>query len=172
MPHSIAIHGGAGLTCPSDLGIDRENLARIALAKAIEVGNRILEQGGTAMEACIAAVSILEDDPRFNAGKGSVLASDGTVRMDASVMDGATGEAGAACGIEGVRYPAKLAQKIMTQTPHVMLYGSDAMSFAQEEKMIFKPKEWFITPYRTKQLEEAQKANRIILDHEKISHYS
>jgi len=169
MTYSIAIHGGAGLTCPEDLGQEREELAREALAKALNAGNKILSAGGSAMDACIAAVAIMEDDPRFNAGRGSVLAADGTVRMDASVMDGATREAGAVCGISTVRYAAELARKIMKRTPHVMLYGEDALAFAKDENMILESENWFITPYRTEQLEEAKSANCIILDHEKAS---
>ena len=133
--HAIAIHGGAGLSCPEDLGAEREKSARKALSEALRKGSDILAKGGSATEACIAAVCIMEDDPNFNAGKGSVLASDGIQRMDASIMDGNTGLAGSVCGVSSVRNPIVLAQKVMIKTPQICLFSEKNAKSASKDKI-------------------------------------
>lgn len=165
---TLAIHGGAGLSHKSDLSPEREALARTDLQRSLEAGQAILASGGTALDATIAAVTILEDSPLFNAGKGSVFACDGVQRMDASIMDGKSGLAGALCGVSTIKNPIKAARLIMEETAHVMLYGSDAERLALEHKLEMVDPSWFHTQYRWDQLQRAIKANALILDHEQV----
>lgn len=164
---TIAIHGGAGLSTPADLGPERESQARNDLERSLMAAHRILCEGGQAIDAVVAAVKVMEDSPMFNAGRGSVLAADGGCYMDASIMDGATGNAGALCGSSVVQNPIKAAQTVMTETPYVMLVGEHLTQFAQSQGLACQDTEWFKTDYRREQLKEAQINNTIILDHEK-----
>lgn len=123
----IVVHGGAwGIP---DRLVD-SNLAGIE--KATKAGWEILEKKGSALDAVVAAVNVLEDDSTFDAGIGSVLTEDGTVEMDSLIMDGTTLDAGAAVGLKDVRYPIKLARKIMEETPHVMMTGEGASRIADK----------------------------------------
>ena len=166
--YAIAIHGGAGLSTPEDLGAEREEVARIDLKKSLRAAELVLQAGGTAEEAVIAAVVVMEDSPLFNAGRGAVFASDGVQRMDASIMTGHDEDAGALCGVSVVKNPIRLASAIMHNTPHVMLYGDDAHEHAREAKLEIVEPSWFHTPYRWEQLQKAKKANKIMLDHEHV----
>lgn len=165
----IAIHGGAGLSTPSDLGIEREIEARKALQQSLEAGHNVLARGGSATDAVVAAVKVLEDSPMFNAGHGSVLASDGACYMDASLMDGAEMKAGALCGSTQIKNPIVAAKAIMDTTPYVMLFGEDLARFAREQGLEMKDPSYFLTAYRQEQLVEAKRENTIILDHEKAT---
>ena len=165
----IAIHGGAGLSTPEDLGEEREAHARTALEKALLAGEEVLKNGGSAIDATIAAVVVMEDSDVFNAGTGSVLAADGSCYMDASLMDGKNGQAGALCGATKIKNPITLTKVIMEKTPHVMLYGEDTIALAKKEGITLVENDQFYTQYRTNQLKEAKAENVIILDHEKAS---
>lgn len=127
MIYSIIVHGGAGEIDPASLP-ERQAGCR----KAAEAGYDVLKSGGSAVDAVVAAVVELENNPLFNAGLGSTLNSEGKVETDAAVMDGATLRAGAVAAVSGVRNPVKLAQAVMTQTPHVLLTGEGAMRVARE----------------------------------------
>ena len=166
--YTLAIHGGAGLSTPQELGSERESIARKDLARAMLAGEAILRSKGRAEDAVIAAVQIMEDSEVFNAGKGSVFACDGIQRMDASIMRGHDKKAGALCGVSRIRYPIKAAAAIMNTTPHVMLYGEDAENLARKAGLELKDPSWFHTDYRWAQLQRALKANKIILDHESV----
>ena len=96
--HAIAIHGGAGTLPRAEMKPDQEAAYRAGLATALDAGYAVLEGGGTSLDAVTAAVRILEDDPLFNAGRGAVLTHEGTVELDASIMDGRTLAAGAIAG--------------------------------------------------------------------------
>lgn len=123
----IVVHGGAW-DIPDRL-VDA-NLKGVE--KATKAGWKVLEEGGSALDAVVAAVNVLEDDPTFDAGIGSVLTEDGTVEMDALIMDGSTLGAGAVAGVRDVRYPIRLARKVMEETPHVMMIGEGANRVATE----------------------------------------
>ena len=166
--YGVAIHGGAGLSTPEKLGAEREKVARLDLERAIMAANTILSKGGSAEEASIVAVSIMEDSPVFNAGRGSVFAADGVQRMDASIMRGSDLSAGALCGVSRIRNPIRAAAAVMNHTPHVMLYGEDAEKLAVEVKLERMEADWFYTDYRWEQLQRAKKARKIILDHEGV----
>jgi beta-aspartyl-peptidase (threonine type) len=161
----LVIHGGAGLESPEILGAEREAVARKALSLSLQSGSEILANGGSAMEAVLAAVSVMEDDVVFNAGRGAVLASDGNCYFDASIMNGATREAGGICGTPNIRHPILLAEKVL-RSPYVLLTGTSALDLAKDEGLECRDQEWFKTEYRKSQLERAIQAHTMILDHE------
>jgi beta-aspartyl-peptidase (threonine type) len=125
---AIIVHGGAGKLNPEKKGASQRGIL-----KALQEGWKTLKNNdhNTALEAVITSVNVLEDNPNFNAGLGSVLALDGKIYMDASIMDGSDLSAGAVCGIQHVRYPIALAEKIRTETDHVLLCGKTGEKLAE-----------------------------------------
>jgi L-asparaginase / beta-aspartyl-peptidase len=123
---SIIVHGGAGAD-PKDGPQD----LRDGLRAAVEIGWRILTDGGRALDAVEAAVRTLEDHPRFNAGRGSVLTSAGTVEMDASIMDGDRLDCGAVGAVTRLRNPISLARRVLDDGRHVLLVSEGAEAFAR-----------------------------------------
>src|SRR5437870_988634 len=120
----IVVHGGAG---PAGArGGDDEPARSEALQAALLAADRALRAGEGAAAAAVAAVEVLEDDPHFNAGRGSVLTSDGGVEMDAAVMCGRDRRAGAVAAVSTVRHPVALARLVMERSPHVMLVAGGA----------------------------------------------
>jgi len=128
----LVIHGGAGVE-RKDLSPAEEKAARAALKAALLKGHAELAAGRPALAAVTAAITVLEDDPTFNAGKGAVFTHDGHNELDASLMDGATQAAGAVAGVQRVRNPIQLAQLVMQKSPHVMMVGQGAEAFAVEQ---------------------------------------
>ena len=158
---SIAIHGGAGVITRSSMTEEAERAYRADLERALDAGYAVLEKGGSSLDATIAAVRILEDSPYFNAGRGSVFNHAGVNELDAAIMDGATQKAGAVAGVKHVRNPIELARMVMERTPHVLLSGEGAEEFALEQGVTLVPGSYFYTERRWKQLEEAQKNERM-----------
>ena len=154
MRWSIAIHGGAGTMSPDRMSEAQRAEYEAALGRALDAGSRILAEGGSALDAVEAAVVMLEDDPRFNAGRGAVFTYEGTNELDASIMDGRTRAAGAVTGVTQVRNPVKLARAVMEDSPHVFLSREGAEQFARERGIEMVDAEWFATPERRRQLEE------------------
>ncbi len=152
-PVAIVIHGGAGTIRRGDLDADKEAQLRATLEESVRAGHAILLEGGTSLDAVMAAVVILEDSPLFNAGRGAVFNAQGGHELDASLMEGAGRQAGAVASVEGVRNPILLAHKVMTDSPHVMLMGEGAEEFARLHDIVFEPPEWFDTEFRRQQLE-------------------
>jgi L-asparaginase / beta-aspartyl-peptidase len=155
-PVAIAIHGGAGTIERGQMTEEREQAIRDALERAVHEGHGILVEGGSSMDAVTAAVQVLEDAPEFNAGRGAVLTNAGTVELDASIMDGATLDAGAVAGVRGIRSPILAARKVMYESPHVMLVRDGGEEFAREHGLEFKDDDWFITEFRLQQLRDIQ----------------
>lgn len=155
-PVAIAIHGGAGTIVPEEMTVERERAIREALEKAARAGHEVLAAGGPALDAVVAAIRILEDAPEFNAGRGAVLTNTGTVEMDASIMNGSNFEAGAVAAVKGIRHPIEAARHVMHDSPHVMMIGEGAMSFARDHDLEFMDEAWFITDFRRRQLEAIQ----------------
>jgi len=159
------VHGGAG-------ALDNVNDERTAvrylesIRVVLEHGREILARGATAVEAVEACASLLEDDPLFNAGCGSVLNENGKVEMDAGVMDGRDLAAGAVAAIGNIANPIQLARLIMDGSEHVLLIGEGALHFAQHCGLKLTPDHYFFTPDRIKQLEAARLRGRIMLDHD------
>ena len=166
MSWTLAIHGGAGTPPPEDLTGEREAAYRAGLLAALEAGRAVLDQGAAALDAVLAAVASLEDCPLFNAGRGSTFTHDGRIEMDASVMDGATGQAGAVTGVTRIRNPVLAAHRVAQRTPHVMLAGPAADAFAEAEGLAMADPEYFRTPHRLAQLQQALQAGQVALDHD------
>ena len=153
--HAIAVHGGAGDLPPHELTPERERAYHAGLARALEAGAAMLARGGSSLDAVVAAVQVLEDDPLFNAGRGSVIAANGICEMDASLMDGRDLRAGAVTGLRHVRSPIGLARLVMERSPHVMLAGEGAEEFALEHGLEPVPNRHFVTERRQRELELA-----------------
>ena len=164
-PISIAIHGGAGTILRSAMTPEKEAAYTEALRTAIDLGHRVLLEGGSAVEAVEGAVIKMEDSHLFNAGKGSVFTSNGTHEMDAAIMDGATLNAGAASLVQGVRNPITLARTIMDHSPSVILAGEGACEFAVKMKLKFEDELYFYDQFRFEQWQELKGTESIQLDH-------
>ena len=164
---SLMIHGGAG-------ALDNVKSAKVAVGYlesmrvVCEFGRDILSRGGSALEAVEACASLLEDDPLFNAGAGSVLNEDGRVEMDAAIMSGRDLAAGAVAGVQNIANPIQLARVVLAESGHVMLIGEGAMRFAQVHGMEPVPDHYFLTPDRTEQFELARRKGFIGLDHDSV----
>jgi len=150
---AIVIHGGAG-------GIERkyyndEQIAEYdsALQAVLKVGFDMLTYGANGMDVVVECLTMLENDPHFNAGKGAVFNDQGEVELDASVMDGSTKMAGAVAGLKHIKNPAKLARAVMEETSHVLLIGDGAEEFAKTQDHEFVDNEYFLTPKRKQQYE-------------------
>ena len=128
----IVVHGGAGVPAPQALEPAQRAAALAGLRAALSAGHHVLAVGGRALDAVEAAVRVLEDDPAFNAGVGAVLNRDGDAELDAAIMDGATGLAGAVAAVRRIRNPVSLARSVMSASPHAMLAGEGAERFARE----------------------------------------
>ncbi len=150
----LVVHGGAGVIERSRITPEEDAAIRAALNRALDAGSAILERGGSSLDAVEASVRVLEDDPHFNAGRGSVLTYDGHIEMDASIMDGSDRNAGAVCGTTATRNPITLARRVMEQSPHVFLSREGADQFSIEQGLAQAPESYFETGERRRQLEE------------------
>jgi beta-aspartyl-peptidase (threonine type) len=148
--NAIAIHGGAGV--PRGISAKTAAQARAGLEHALEVGHAILEDGGASLDAVTAAVAALEDNPLFNAGRGSCFNSDGKIEMDASIMEGATLRAGAVAAVRRIRNPIFAARAVMEASRHVLLAGEGAERFARTQGLKLEPLAYFWTEKRFKAL--------------------
>ncbi|WP_417689200.1 isoaspartyl peptidase/L-asparaginase family protein [Pseudidiomarina sp.] len=155
-PFSIAIHGGAGTITRADLSAEQEAAYQAKLTEALNAGHAILADGGTSMDAVVAAIQIMEESPLFNSGRGAVYTFDGEHELDASIMDGASLEAGAVAGVKTVRSPIELARAVMEKSVHVMLSGAGAEQFAEEQGLELVDNSYFNTERRLEQLERAR----------------
>ena len=133
---AIVIHGGAGTILKKNMTPEKEDDYRAKLEEAIRTGHKVLEEGGTSIDAVTKTINIMEDSPLFNAGKGAVFTNEGTNELDASIMDGKTLNAGASAGTKTVKNPIDLARAIMDNSPHVMLSGNGADTFAKEQGLV------------------------------------
>ncbi len=159
------VHGGAG-------ALDNVKDNKIALRylesirRILEHGREVMVLGGSALQAVEACASLLEDDPVFNAGCGSVLNEYGKVEMDAAIMDGRDLAAGAVAAVDNIANPVQLARLVMTESEHVMLISEGAMRFADHCGMERVPEDYFYTPERVEQLHQARLQHKIMLDHD------
>ncbi|HYG07567.1 MAG TPA: isoaspartyl peptidase/L-asparaginase [Stenotrophomonas sp.] len=152
----LVIHGGAGVE-KAGLAPAEQAAARAAMAQALRAGHAVLEQGGSAVDAVAATITVLEDAPQFNAGRGAVFTHDGRNELDAAIMDGASGQAGAIAGVHRVRNPIQLARAVMQHSDHVMLIGDGAEAFAQTQGITLVDPAYFRTDKRWQQLQKALK---------------
>src|SRR5271155_2267078 len=126
----LAIHGGAGTLPRAEMGGEAELGYRAGLREAIDAGFRVLQAGGTSLDAVTRAVVLLEDNPLFNAGRGAVFTLDGRNELDAAIMQGSDLRAGAVCCLTRIKNPILLARSVMEQSQSVMLAGAGAEEFA------------------------------------------
>ncbi|HEX8655264.1 MAG TPA: isoaspartyl peptidase/L-asparaginase [Allosphingosinicella sp.] len=154
----LLVHGGAGVIERDLLTPEVDRAIRAALDHALSTGGAILDAGGSALDAVEAAARELEDDPHFNAGRGSVFTYQGTNEMDAAIMDGRTRAAGAVTRVTATRNPVSLARAVMEASPHVMLSGEGADQFSREHDLEQAEPEWFATEWRRAQLEEVRRS--------------
>ena len=169
----LVIHGGAGVE-RKDFSAEEERAARAALTEALRKGHEALLAGKPALDAVTAAITVLENDPTFNAGRGAVFTHDGKNELDASLMDGATLRAGAVAGVHTVKNPILLAQAVMEHSPHVMMVGQGAEMFAAEQKIELVDPSYFRTEKRWEQLQRALKeeaAGQAHVDLETAKHF-
>lgn len=151
LPYSLVIHGGAGTIRPDLLNEQQQLAFRNGLDDALQAGFSILKQAGTAIEAVCEAITILENNPLFNAGRGAVYTHEGHQELDAAIMDGKTLAAGALAGVQFIKNPIQLARAIMNDGRHVFLSGDGALQFAREHQLEIEKKAYFETPLRHEQ---------------------
>lgn len=155
----LVIHGGAGVDPRDKMTPEREKLYRDDLEKALRAGQQALQKkGGTSLDAVEAAIQVLEDSPRFNAGKGAVFNRDGRNELDASVMDGKSKQAGAVAGVTRIKNPISAARVVMEKSGHVLMAGDGADRFAISQGVTEVSPLYFWTEYRWQKLLEARKA--------------
>ena len=159
-PVAIAIHGGAGTIVKANLTPELEAQYHAKLKEALNAGHKILQNGGSSIEAIQASIVIMEDSPLFNAGKGAVFTSEKTNELDASIMEGDKLNAGAISGVTKIKNPILLASKVMTDSKHVMLSGKGAETFAKQQGLEMVAPEYFHTPRRLKQIEDVLKKEK------------
>jgi beta-aspartyl-peptidase (threonine type) len=156
----LAIHGGAGTIEGSKITPEKESEYRAGLERALTVGYEILKRGGSSLDATEAAVRVLEDDPLFNAGRGSVFTSAGTNEMDASIMDGKALKAGAVGSVQHIKNPINLARLVMEKSPHVMLDCAGAEAFAKANGIELVDQKYFFTQERWDALQKIKAAEK------------
>ena len=161
----LAIHGGAGTMPRADMTQEAEARYRSGLQEALDLGFEVLRRGGTSLDAVTRAVVSLEDNPSFNAGRGSVFTLDGRNELDASIMDGGSLKAGAVCGVTRIRNPIELARSVMENSEHVFLAGAGAEEFAQTQGFSFVPQSYFHTPERWQQLQRIRSGDKGLSGH-------
>lgn len=145
---AIVIHGGAGTITPENMTDSLRVVYEGKLREAITAGHEILKDGGSAMEAVQKSINIMENSPLFNAGKGAVFTHDEKNSLDASIMDGNTLNAGAVAGVTNVKNPINLANEVMINSPHVLLSGKGAETFAKEQRLDIVDPSYFFTQNR------------------------
>jgi len=156
MSWTLMIHGGAGRLTHETLTPAQHEGARAGLGRALDAGSAVLAAGGAAVDAVEAAVKMLEDDPHFNSGRGAVFTHDGTIELDAAIMDGATRRAGAVAQASATRNPVGLARAVMEDGRHVLLAGQGADIFSREQGVEQADIAWFATDERRRQFAELQ----------------
>jgi beta-aspartyl-peptidase (threonine type) len=149
---ALVLHGGAGVIERASMEPKMEAAYRASIKQATEAAAKVLDGGGSAVDAVEAAIHILEDDPLFNAGRGAVFTAEGKNELDAAIMDGATLKAGAVAGVTRTRHPISLARAVMEKSPHVMLIGAGADAFAAEAGLEQVDPSFFFTERRWQSL--------------------
>jgi len=152
---TLVIHGGAGTILKENMTSEKEDAYREKLEEALQTGYKLLEEGGTSMSAVVAAIQVMEESPLFNSGIGAVYTHEGRNELDASVMDGNTGKAGAVAGVTTIKSPIRAALEVMNNSSHVMMAGPGAETFAKEQGLEMVDNSYFGTERRKKALEKA-----------------
>ncbi|MBR0571917.1 isoaspartyl peptidase/L-asparaginase [Microvirga sp. STS03] len=165
---TLVIHGGAGTITKANMTPEKEKAYKEVLNQALKTGYAILEKGGSSLDAVEATVRVMEDSPLFNAGKGAVFTNEGKNELDAAIMDGKTGKAGAVASLTTVRNPITAARAVMEQSEHVMLIGQGAEKFAKEKGLEIVDPSYFRTETRYQQLQKLKEkeGEKTKLDHD------
>ncbi|WP_246032783.1 isoaspartyl peptidase/L-asparaginase family protein [Sphingobacterium yanglingense] len=163
----LVIHGGAGTILKSKMTPEKEQAYTSALRASLQAGYDILKTGGSSEKAVEAAIHVMEDSPLFNAGKGAVFTHEGTNELDASIMKGKDGAAGAVAGVTTIKNPITAAIAVMEDSPHVMMVGQGAERFAKEQGIAQVDPSYFYTQERWDALQRILKedSKAIELDH-------
>lgn len=156
-PYTLLIHGGAGAIDKAAMPAELDREYRSALTAILIAGERLLAAGASSLDAVERAVELLEDNPLFNAGHGAVFNAKAAHELEATIMEGATLRAGGVLGLRHIRNPIKLARRVMEHTPHVMLAGEGAETFAASQGIELVAPEYFSTERRRRQLENDQR---------------
>src|SRR5437870_6432337 len=152
----VVVHGGAGTMERGKMTPEKEREYRAGIENALRAGWEILQHGGSSLDATEVAVRVFEDDPLFNAGKGSVFTAAGTNEMDAAIMDGKTLKAGAVAAVQRIKNPISLARLVMEKSPHVLMAGDGAESFAKEHGVELVDQKYFFTQERWDALQKTK----------------
>jgi beta-aspartyl-peptidase (threonine type) len=155
-PFRIVIHGGAGDFTNPPLPPEREKALRNTMAEALLRGQAVLEKNGSAVDAVVEAITVLEDSGILNAGKGATLTSEGTAESVAALMDGSTLKAGAVANLTHVRNPIRLARLVMDKSPHVLLLGKGAEAFARQQGVQLVSESYFASQAKLDALHRTQ----------------
>ena len=152
--YGLVIHGGAGTIIKKNMSPEKEQAYSEKLKEALDKGYSVLENGGSSLDAVIAAINVMEDSPLFNAGKGAVLTEKGEAELDAAIMDGKTLMAGSVAGIKHIKNPINLARLVMEKSPHVMMIGDGAEEFAKQNNIELIDNKYFITEEKWQQYQK------------------
>lgn len=158
--YAMVIHGGAGVMSEEKMSRETRIAYEAKLNEALELGNKILNEGATATDVVVKVINILEDSPLFNAGKGAVFTHEGKVELDASIMDGKNLNAGAVAGVRDIKNPICAAREVMINSEHVFLSGKGASEFAKKQGIEMVPNRYFHTKDRKESLKQLQKKER------------
>ncbi|KAJ8448903.1 hypothetical protein Cgig2_030759 [Carnegiea gigantea] len=164
MGWAIALHGGAG-DIPVDLPPEKREPREAGLRHCLDVGILAFKNGRSHLAVVELVVRELENHPQFNAGRGSVLTTEGTVEMEASIMDGQTKKCGAVSGLKTVVNAVSLARLVMERTSHIYLAFEGAEAFAREQGVETADPSYFITLENIERLNQAKEANRVQIDY-------
>lgn len=162
----LVMHGGAGTITRENMTPELERQIQGKMTEAMRAGYAVLRDGGSSVDAVVAAITVLENSPLFNAGKGAVFTAEGTNTLDSSIMDGFALTAGAVAGVEHVANPIQLARLVMTKSPHVLLAGAGAEEFARTQGIPMVDPSYFYTENRWRALQrvkEQEKADTVSL---------
>lgn len=154
---AIIVHGGAGAFGNGTMTPEEEMKWKKQIETARTIGESVLKQGGSSLDAVVNTIQVLENDSLFNAGKGAVLTDIGTVELDASIMNGNDLNAGAIAGVQTVKNPILLAKEVMLNSPHVFLSNHGAEQFSKQQKLQQVPNDYFITTKRKEQYKKRKK---------------
>lgn len=152
--YTLAIHGGAGVILKKNMSDALEKDYRQSLERVLAYGASELKKGATALDVVVSTVMRLEDDPKFNAGKGAVFSAAGINELDAAIMDGRDRNAGTVAGVTRVKNPITLARAVMDHSPHVMLQAQGAEDFAKVQKLDRVDPKYFYTERRYQQMKD------------------
>lgn len=163
----LVIHGGAGTIVKEKMTVSKEKAYTDALRKSLESGYEVLRNGGESVDAVASSILVLENSPLFNAGKGAVFTHDGKNELDASIMRGVDGKAGAVAGVTVIKNPIKAAIAVMDHSEHVMMVGKGAELFAKANNVQIVDPQYFYTKERWDGLQKVLKedAKKVELDH-------